>query len=508
LPLVFKTCLYSYPEIDAGNILYDKMYRPLQLVSYSLDYRIWGLNPFGFHLHNLLIHTLNAILVFYLFSLLGGKLAAGIISILFTIHPIQVSVVSYISSRADLLVSFFILLSVILFFKFSQLGLKRYYVFSLLSAALALLCRENATILFLFILLVLFVLKSRPLKFLYAAPFILLAFLYFALRFMLFGAGGLAAHPHFLSQGLLIINFLNITLRYVGLLILPLDLHLVRTTAFITGLFDARVFFALVFILVYIYLIIKMRDNKLALFGMLWFLLGLIPVLFSLDGYAGLRMAMMAESWLYLASPGFFVFFVILGDIFRKKRITKIPLILVALFYLSLTIANNAHWKNGITVYTNILKYTSENNPMRKYLAREYMRKGLYENALSEIKKFSRYCPECSERYILEGDYHYALDEIPRAIDKYRAALVISPDNFIVFYKLSRCFDRMGEQDKALEFALRSVNINPRYLDGLAGLGDLYGKNKNPNEAIKYYKMYLQIDPGNKILEEKIKNAK
>jgi len=94
-----------------------KFYRPLASLSYGLDYLIWDLDPFGFHLTNLIFHILNTILVALLMrSLAGGDLTIGLLAaIIFTTHPILVESVPSIDRRHDLIASLFLTLSLTLF---------------------------------------------------------------------------------------------------------------------------------------------------------------------------------------------------------------------------------------------------------------------------------------------------------------------------------------------------------------------------------------------------------
>ena len=101
-------------------------WHPLTMFSYALDYAIWGLNPPGFHLTNIIFHTLNTILVFiltvrlidydmakqYLYT--KKALVTGIITALvFGIHPLHVESVAWVAERKDVLYAFFFLLSII-----------------------------------------------------------------------------------------------------------------------------------------------------------------------------------------------------------------------------------------------------------------------------------------------------------------------------------------------------------------------------------------------------------
>lgn len=90
--------------------LFLDLYRPFRDLSYAVDYAIWGQQPFGFHLSNLLLHAATSLLVFFLVRTLTTDLATGALAaLIFAVHPIQTDAVTYISGRRDLLFTFFYL---------------------------------------------------------------------------------------------------------------------------------------------------------------------------------------------------------------------------------------------------------------------------------------------------------------------------------------------------------------------------------------------------------------
>ncbi len=104
--------LNSFPHFFSHNVIsstaengnVDDYYRPLVFVSYALDHSLFGDHPWGFHLSNNLLHFFTA---FFLFLFLRFWLSVGIslgASTLFLIHPIVVESVSWVGSRADLLI--------------------------------------------------------------------------------------------------------------------------------------------------------------------------------------------------------------------------------------------------------------------------------------------------------------------------------------------------------------------------------------------------------------------
>ena len=95
---------------------YFMNYLPLHLVSYMVDYSIWGLSPFGFHLQSVVLHVGNAVLALWVVRRLFGSLAAGVIAaLLYAVHPSQVEAIAWVSIRKDLLSTAFLLLTMLFY---------------------------------------------------------------------------------------------------------------------------------------------------------------------------------------------------------------------------------------------------------------------------------------------------------------------------------------------------------------------------------------------------------
>ncbi len=137
LPGGFKKIWFS---LDSPS-----QYFPLVYSMFRLEYVIWGLNPVGYHLVNIILHITNALLVWFVLSRLkirGAWLAAAI----WAVHPVNVESVAWITERKNTLSTFFYLLAVVGWIKFVDEETKRawrYYFLSLGFGVLALFAKTT-----------------------------------------------------------------------------------------------------------------------------------------------------------------------------------------------------------------------------------------------------------------------------------------------------------------------------------------------------------------------------
>ena len=125
--------------IDYENVQYHfqtERYKALALYSFMIDYALWGLDSGPYHLHNVLLHLINILLVFVVVSKLSKNTRIGLISaVFFSLHPVVVESVAWVTARKDLLFLMFSLLSILGYLKYLQ-DEKRKYLWILLVAVL------------------------------------------------------------------------------------------------------------------------------------------------------------------------------------------------------------------------------------------------------------------------------------------------------------------------------------------------------------------------------------
>lgn len=142
-----------------------QFYRPVSNLSYGLDYALWGYDPFGYHLTDVLLHIITTVTVFFLIYKLAKRSlpVAWLGSMIFAIHPILIEVIPSSTRRHDILVTLFVLLSFLFFLThLSRARGKFWLIVSLFAYVLALGSKEIAVTLPLIILSYLMIFPPWP----------------------------------------------------------------------------------------------------------------------------------------------------------------------------------------------------------------------------------------------------------------------------------------------------------------------------------------------------------
>jgi len=223
--LAFSTNLNSYflsdDFVQIGKVLrgdfsvawgqvHGGFFRPLFILSYIIDSRVWHERPLGYHLTNVLVHALNSFLLFRM----GLKLfrnsslpatsiraAAAASAALFLLHPSHSEAVNWISGRADLIATFFCLASLLSFCVYADAGRSIHLILGLAFSTLALLAKESAVCLpFLILITVAYLSQRRAAVIAFgASALILIAFILLRGRFLgaIVGGYGISQHLNF-----------------------------------------------------------------------------------------------------------------------------------------------------------------------------------------------------------------------------------------------------------------------------------------------------------------------
>jgi tetratricopeptide (TPR) repeat protein len=426
-PLLILETFRHYLFLDS----YSPHYRPVQDLSYMLDYALWNDNTYGFHLTNVLLHVGSAILLYLLLrkllrSLLDGRGKKGqdfvassaapttssiafFIALLWVVHPIHSAAIDYISGRADSLAFLFACGGWLLFLKakeFSQ-PLFRYLVFAgaWLSGLLALCSRESACIWIILFLIYLWGFE-RSVEF-RRKGMVLLACL------ALFGTYAcLRSLPEPRTQkqpsagwalpvrAILMCRALG---DYSRLMIFPSNLHMERTV------FDPRTsqnkesrygsieleYLSVIGVLVGGALVFgalrKGTGQKLRILGSIWFLFSYLPTSNLVD-----LNATVAEHWLYLPSVGFLIFLAgVVLDLPLSWRKASIVFACFAIFGLGVrSYLRSGDWISSEVFARKTMGAGGATVRLSLILGQAYLEQNNYAEAERVFRKALELCPD------------------------------------------------------------------------------------------------------------------
>lgn len=514
------------PELFASDLFPRVMpsgyYRPLQAVTNMVDYQMWGLRPFGFHLTNTLLHALAALLFWRVVALLLGDARAGLIAaLLFAVHPIHTEAVTYISGRSDPLAAVFMLASVLGVLAARRTRRRRWLVVSLLAFALALLAREAAMVLVLLIPLVDLAAARRDgasraagRTALGCLPFLFVLLGYLLLRAQVVGFAPVPTPTAEVPLARRLLTLPSVVVQYLALLILPLNQHMERLVPPAESLFDPGTLGALLVVCASVVAVaMATRAAWPVVLGVLWFLVALIPV----SNVVPLA-TFMAEHWLYVPSMGLFLaagwgLSRLAARGWEQPVATAVIILLAA--YGALTIRRNTDWKDGVTLYEATLRLAPHSSRAWTNLATTYLELGRVEEArTAQQQALERMAGEPSftppaallpeqpaqrvrlaSRHALVGNIYRQQGQYEEAVHELNLAVSLDPGQVSAHNNLGLTLEALGRGDegkRAFETALR---LDPEFAAAHSNLGNHHFRRGEFALAHEEYLESIRLNP-------------
>ena len=367
-------------------------YRPLLDILYKIEYFLFGKNPAGYHLVNIIIHIFNSFFIYRIFCyILKRSLVPFILAVIFLIHPVKSGSVVIIVGISDLTYSFFCLLSFWLY-------VKKRYTFSLLAFLFAIFAKEQAIILpFLICVYEIYLERTSHslLKkgFLRLSGFFLILIAYVIFRKTILGVSLPLLGDNMTELTLRLQSIPAVLLMNIKVLLFPFDIHFFRVTDILMPAALHSWILLLVCILAAI-LIWKLpaQEKQAGLFGLGWFLILLLPTLNLVPLFMEYSYIWTPEHFLYLPMAGFFLFVILamkhilIKLRFREKKIAFF-LILVLGCYLAITWKQNSYFQSEIKLLQRAVDYEPRFGRLRAWLGNAYVGAGQFDRAIAEYQK-------------------------------------------------------------------------------------------------------------------------
>ncbi len=462
----FETALKkSFTGYVMGN------YHPLTMLSYCLDDDGTSENIKTFHTTNLIIHLLNTVLVFYFIWLLTKqKWTAFITSLLFSIHPMHVESVAWVSERKDVLYAFFYLAALCLYLRYLQKEKYKtgWYVLTLFLFVCAVLSKAMAVSLpVLLIVLDYFVNRKITYKtVLEKIPFFIIA-LVFGLVAIQAQKSGSALNLNYPFAERILLGFYAL-LTYLWKFILP-----VKLTCFYpypekeNGLFPTVVYLAPLIILGISFFIYKsLKSGKEVLFGFIFFIITIILVIQIIP----------------------------VGDVIIADRYTYLPYIglsFIVARFINQQLESTFPKENTIkTISLSVLIMAVS---AFSYLA--YQRTKVWQNSITLWSAAIENNKNCFVCYKCRGDAFGDMDEHYKAIEDYNEAAKLKKDDPNLYYNRAGSNKKINNYTEALNDYNKALQYNPKFSNAYFNKGNLNQRLKKYNQAIMDYSLAIQYQP-------------
>lgn len=466
-------------DISASSIteifttFYKSNYHPLTTLSYAVEYAFFGKTPMIYHFDNLLLHVLNALLVFLFIRKLGkNERVAAFAALAFVLHPMHAESVAWVSARKDLLFTLFFISSLLYYIRYKESGDgKRNYTISLLLFVLSLLSKSAAVTLplILFVIDHFYTRKLNRSSMIEKAPFLLLA-LTGGITAIASQYGGGAIHaqefigiPYY--QRFFIAPFAYI--YYLFQLFIPVHLSVFHPFPTISGLLlPWKYYLAAVLLVVGVLLLWKYR-NKLSptlRFALLFYTFSIFLVLQLIPfGHA-----VVAERYTYVAyiGPFFFIGEVLLGEKSRTGRFRLWAILLPAAVLISLSVLtfDRLHvWNNSMSLFNDIID---------KY-------------------------PEDTHGYMFRGNQYQEIGADEMAMGDYNRAIALDSANYMALHNRAVLRFNKGEFDAALSDLNKAITFESRYAPAYKSRASIKNRKGDWQGAVDDYNKLLELEPDN-----------
>ena len=499
----------------AVTTIHTGYWHPLTWLSLMFDYQLFGMNPAGYHIVNLLLHIANTLLLFLILLRMTKKTwQSAFVAGVFALHPLHVESVAWVAERKDVLSAFFFLLTLGTYLYYVEHpGYKR-YLFVFLSFVLGLMSKPIVVILpFVLLLLDYWPLQRlqqnsmiqkpsvqkrtpdfadkrkgksskksaekgfeeaekpdtfkfqwsliRPLLWEKVPLFVLTAFLSIATYVAQQREGAMRSIEAFPWS----VRFANACISYItyiGKTVWPSNLAVLYPHPGVVPIWQTL---SAVILLIFMTLLVAWSAKKapyLAV-GWLWYLGTLVPVI----GIVQVGMQSMADRYTYIPMIGLLIMTawgipeLLKTWRYRKEVLATLSTVVILCFFMA-TRTQVEHWRNSFSLFDHTLKVTSHNSIMYYNRGNAFLKIGKYERAIEDYNSAAEINPTHADIYYNRGFAHGKLGNYEQAMRDYGRTVELDPRNAKAYTNLGIAYGRLGEYKQAVGNFDRAIGLNPK----------------------------------------------
>jgi tetratricopeptide (TPR) repeat protein len=482
-------------------------WHPLIWLSLMLDVQLFGVRPGPMHVTNVVLHTVNVLLLFFLLRLLTASLwRSGFVAALFAIHPLHVESVAWITERKDVLSTFFGLLAIWAYARYAQSAKRKWYW-----ACLALwICSLMAKQMFVTLPFLLLLLDYWPLArfrvsegvsnarqlVVEKVPLFAVTVAFCIIAFVVQHRGGAVQNLEHYPLTSRLANAVVVYTLYLKKAIWPVGL-----AAFYPhpeSAISAGQVLAAASLLVPITALAVFWSRRYPFFvvGWLWYLGTLVPVI----GLVQIGNQQMADRYTYLPLIGIFIAltWAVAEAVAPRTWLRPLSVMAAAGLLVALTVQARRQaetWRTTERLFVHAVAVTGPNAFAEGALGDECRRLGRRGEALRHFEQALEIDPRAKR--VLNSLGQLALDEgqKERALEYHQRALEVDPRDGVTRHHLAMALYQLGRTDEAIRQCQEAVQIDSLDFNAYHDLGWIMYETGKKEEALHFFQIAIGIDP-------------
>jgi tetratricopeptide (TPR) repeat protein len=477
------------------------MYAPMTWIGYWIGSIFSGKNAWGYHLLALLLHALNAAMVWRVLNRLTGlSWVSFAAALLFAVHPVQAEAVCWAAALSTVMFSTFYLISLLAYIRWAQSDALPWLAGSLAAFVLACLSKSAAVTLPLVLIGVDFYLLNKFERKFWLSK---IPYLIFSFAFGLYTFSTRAQEGHDIQAASSIYTAIDrfwmicqTMLFYPVKLLVPVGFSVAYPFVKMNGTWSWSYYIAPVILLAIAALVwMKGRDNKPLLLGLGLYLLPLSVMLpFQTVGSFELR----SDRYVYLSSVGlFFLLALLLEKLKPSLRDGVLAVIVAGLGFLAFQ--QSEVWKDGVAMFKNCVNKTPESSLCQCNLAYNQLINLDFQGAIEHYSESLKYDPNTVEAYNGRGQAYLQLRKVPEALEDFNNAIKAGISTPKLFLNRGKCLVMLNRHKEAIPDLTHSLELEPKsaeayYFRGVANekTGDIPAATSDYTQALNQNPNYLE----------------
>ncbi len=485
-------------------------YHPITILSHMIDFHFYRLTPAGHHASSLIVHVLNAILLFcVLLRIIGNVWPITVATLLFALHPLRVESVAWIAERKDVLSLFFALLTFWFYSSYveqtkenvNQRRRRVSYALAVVSLALGLMSKPMVvTIPFMLLLLDIWPLRRielstcanalRQLRDLVQEKLWFFALIIPSVLVTLFAQSRAIKTTEQVPLALRLQNAPIAIVDYLQKTFWPTKMAVLYPFPAAFAWWKVAVSILIIATITIAVVRFIRRAPELAV-GWFWFLGGLVPVL----GFVQAGEQRMADRYTYLPAIGLFAAIVWFLNSKLPKRFFSALSIAAVVACILVTRHQLQFWQNTFTLFERAVAVTQGNFVAEYNLANMLLASGQTDSALEHYRASIAAAPKRPEP---RNNYAKALAQTGRldeSIAEFNGAILANSNYAKAYCNLGAVLATQGRLDEAAQNLQRAVELDPSDADAELNLGNVCYRQQKTNEAVQHYNFAIQLNP-------------